>query len=192
MTYSDDYSYASDSVPQKSVTQDMRSEPHGVHNYDEYRQVMSVAATSSENIHYWAHYGIIRTLHRRSAWTNAALRANLGQIPDDEIDLCLDYVRAVGPIFNEFHRSSNGREEFFLRVCDHTASEKLLSLDAYADQNVLHWAKIGLVEGLKSQRFMCGLIMSGEMGASLLELFDQDPAVFIERCDKLLVDHGMV
>ncbi|KZN20759.1 MULTISPECIES: hypothetical protein [Pseudomonas] len=186
MTYSNEHSYRNDAVPQKSVTDEMREYPHGVHNYDEYRQVLTVAFSNTENIHFWARHGLLRTLNRKNVWIHAHLSMGSHHVPEDEIDLCLDYAREVGPLLNEFRQARDCLDEFYRQVSDHAASEQLLSLTMHADQNLLYWAQIGLIEGIKSQRFFCEKVLAGEMDHFMVQGLNQDIGTFMDRTAKLL------
>ncbi|WP_338924241.1 hypothetical protein V0M98_32030 (plasmid) [Pseudomonas silesiensis] len=192
MTYSDDHSYPGNDVPQKPMTEAMLSTPHGTYNYEEYRHVLTVAGGSTESLHFWATYGVFRILHRTSSWWSAALRHGSQNLPADEYEHGLDYLRAVYPIIREFEGSKGSMETFVLSVSDYPAIESLLSLSSHPDSALLYWAKRGVVFGLESLRFMSNLISDGKMQPLELEFPCPDLAEFMKRSELLLKQYESV
>jgi hypothetical protein len=186
MTYCDDHSYPSNDVPQKPVTEAMLSTAHGTHNYEEYRRVLSASSGCAEGIHFWARYGVLRILHRTSSWLHAALRFNSSNLPEDEYEHGLDYLRAVNPMQREFSEAKDTIEAFVLAVSDYAAIERLLVQPVDTDQDVLYWARRGVTLGLESWRHMTNMITTGRIQPIEMDIPCPDLTEFMERSDLLL------
>jgi hypothetical protein len=186
MTYSNENSYSNDQIPQKPVTDAMKSKPHGTHNYQEYRRVLTASCGSPEFIHYWAQDGVLRILHRSSSWFHAALRFNSKNMPEDEYEYGLDYLRAVDPILREFSVFKGTVKAFVLAVSDYSAIERLFDQPADADPDVLYWAQRGIIMGLESWRHMASLILTGKMQPIEMDIPCPDLQEFMMRSESLL------
>jgi hypothetical protein len=186
MTYCDDHSYPGNDVAQKPMTEAMLSKSHGTYNYGEYRRVLTVSNGSSENIHFWARYGVLRILHRTSSWLHAALRFNSSHLPVDEYEHGLDYLRAVNPIQRQFSDAKDTIEAFVLAVSDYAAIERLLEQPADTDQDVLYWARRGVTLGMESWRHMTKMILAGQMELIEMSVECPDFNEFMKRSAVLL------
>ncbi|WP_274643863.1 hypothetical protein [Pseudomonas serbica] len=185
MTYTDARSYPGNDA-QKPVTEAMLCEPHGRHNYHEYRHVLTVSSGSAEGIHFWARYGLLRTLHRNCSWFHAALRFNSSHLAADEYEQGLDYLRTVDPLRREFFDTNATIEAFVLAITDYAAIERLLEQPADADQDVVHWAWRGVILGLESWRHMATMILAGKMEDFAITIPGTDLKAFMQRSKGLL------
>lgn len=191
MTYSDDFSYQSTECPQKPVTLEMRNEPHGRFNYDEYAHVLGVASDLSDDLSFWARWGVNQTMSRALIWYMNELRiAPRGSLPHDEQDQALDYLRALGPISRAAEPLKPAPLDFVGRVQDIASCERILTMTDHEDENFLYWAKKGVVLGLDGWKAMSSL------APKLLEVFADMPGekpnfeAFLPECERLLATFG--
>ncbi|MBI6885872.1 hypothetical protein [Pseudomonas putida] len=187
MTYSDEFSYQSAECPQKPVTLEMRSEPHGRFNYDEYAHVLSVASDHSDDLSFWARWGVNQIMNRMLIWYMNELRfGGEGFLPSDEQDQALDYLRAVGPISRAAEPLKPAPLDFVGRVQDIASCERILSMTQHEDENLLYWAKKGVVLGLDGWKAMSSL------APKIIEVFADMPGekpnfeAFLPECERLL------
>lgn len=177
------------SVPQKPVSQAMMSEPHGIHNYAEYREVIDATKNRQENVFFWARYGLNRLLGRVCRQLNASLRFNCSSIADDEYDKWLCFLRVVAPMQRELEQCLPSTEDFAIRVQDYSSLNRLLSKEQASGDNVLYWARYGVFEGLESWRLMSNMVISNKIPPIELRGVTHEPEAFLRHADLLIAAH---
>lgn len=177
-------------VWQKPVSLEMLSEPHGLHNYAEYREVLHASRNSQENVHFWARYGLARFLGRRCRHLSTSLRINCSSLVEDEYGQLLTFFRMASPMLVELEQRLPSAEDFALRVQDYSSLNRLLSRDLAVDDDVLHWARFGVFEGVDSWRHVSDMVLTGKMPLLELRGVTHEPETFIRHADMLTAAHN--
>ena len=176
-------------VPQKPVTQAMLDEPHGLHNFAEYREVMDAVKNAPENQYFWARYGLTRYLGRRCRHLGTSLRVNCSSIAEDEFDQWLCFLRMTAPMLRELEQFLPSMEDCVLRVQDYSSLNRLLSQKQESENNVQYWARFGIFEGIDSWRHMSTMVLDGKMPLLELKGITHEPEAFIRHADLLIAEH---
>lgn len=176
-------------VSQKPVTEEMLRETHGRHNFAEFREVIDAASGRQENLHFWARYGLTRYLGRLCRHLGTSLRYNCSSIAIDEYEQWIHFLRVAWPMLKELETSLPGFEDYVIRVQDYTSLNRLLSQDQVLGGNVLHWARVGVFEGVDSWRHMSKMVLSGKMPMLPLRGVAHEPDAFLRHAELLLAAH---
>jgi hypothetical protein len=169
----------------------MRREPHGLHNLHEYRSVLAECGDSQEDVHFWARFGLHRMVHRYYVGLKSALEFDASSLDADEQAQAMSYLAEIGEILATAELGRPAMDEGTSRVQDFAALDTLLSLTASEPSNVMYWARIGVIEGLRSWRFMSEQVLSGKLEAIVLEGLAYAPETFLSHVESLALKHGL-
>lgn len=163
----------------------MLSEQHGMHNYAEYAEVVEAVRGSQDILTYWARYGLSRHLGRVCRQLHTALQFNAQSIAEDEHDIWLTFLRVAGPMARELEENLPEFSEYVAKAQDFETLNELLGRSAGAS-NVLHWARVGVVEGVQSWRHMSEMIAEKRMAPVDLDGIAHDPEAYVRDADLFL------
>lgn len=175
-------------VAQKPITQAMLDEPHGPHNFNEYREVIEAVRGDEGNLHFWARYGLTRRLGRFCRHLNSSLRVSCRSIADDEFDIWLGFLRVAGPMLRELEQSPPDWAEFACKVQDFKGLGDILERSPVGD-NLVYWARFGVFEGVASWVHMSEMNLRNPTMRVELEGVPHDPQSYIRDAALLIASH---
>lgn len=176
-------------LARKPVTEEMRNERHGIHNYAEFRAVLSETYTRPGAISFFAHYAIIKQLNDSYTWALSQLFHAHPPIPQDVADICEEVVTQARPLFSEFSIKRH-RSTFLIHVANVEACEEIFAFKNETDDPLIYWAQIGVRQALQSERKVVLDLLDGTISAQHA-MFEQCPDLekFVSDSERLLMTY---